>query len=96
VSRGPSQWNRHPSCTGLLLLLAGFGPTLGDCLSLVVVLLALPAFVRRIHVEDAELERVPGDDYRRYAARTAHLLPLGVVSGSKRLTSAVARQRLAP
>ena len=35
----------------------------------------LPAFVRRINVEEAELNRVLGDAYRSYEAHTARLLP---------------------
>jgi protein-S-isoprenylcysteine O-methyltransferase Ste14 len=35
----------------------------------------LPAIVRRIHVEEAELERVLGDAYRRYERTTVRLVP---------------------
>jgi protein-S-isoprenylcysteine O-methyltransferase Ste14 len=76
VSRGPYRWVRHPSYAGLLLIIAGFGLAVGNWLSLAAALvLVLPAFVRRIHVEEAELERVLGDVYRSYEAGRARLLP---------------------
>jgi protein-S-isoprenylcysteine O-methyltransferase Ste14 len=76
VSSGPYRWVRHPSYTGLLLIVAGFGLARGNWLSLLACLvLPLPAFVRRIHVEEAELTRVLGDGYRSYEADTARLVP---------------------
>ena len=76
VARGPYRWIRHPSYTGLLLLAAGFGLAAGSWLSLAAcVLLPLPGIVRRIHVEEAELERVLGDAYRGYASGRARLIP---------------------
>jgi protein-S-isoprenylcysteine O-methyltransferase Ste14 len=76
VSTGPYRWVRHPSYTGLLLIVAGFGLARGNWLSLAACLvLPLPAFVRRIHVEEAELDRVLGDAYRSYEANTARLVP---------------------
>ena len=76
VSTGPYRWVRHPSYTGLLLIVAGFGLTRGNWLSLLACLVVpLPAFVRRINVEEAELTRVLGDEYRSYEAHTARLLP---------------------
>jgi len=76
VSSGPYRWVRHPSYTGLLLIVAGFGLARGTWLSLAAcVVLPLPAFVWRIHVEEAELNRVLGEAYRSYEAHTARLLP---------------------
>jgi protein-S-isoprenylcysteine O-methyltransferase Ste14 len=75
VSRGPYRWARHPSYTGLLLMVAGFGLVAGSWLSLAAGVLVVPAFVRRIHVEEAELERVLGDAYRSYEAGRARLIP---------------------
>ena len=61
VSSGPYRWVRHPSYTGLLLILAGFGLGLGNWLALAIcVALPLPALLRRIQVEEAELIRVLG------------------------------------
>jgi protein-S-isoprenylcysteine O-methyltransferase Ste14 len=76
ITSGPYRWIRHPSYAGLLLILLGFGLASGDWLSLAVcVLLPLPAFVRRVQVEEAELSRVLGDAYRAYQARTSRLIP---------------------
>lgn len=76
VATGPYKWIRHPSYAGLLLILAGFGLALGNWLSLAAcLLLPLPALVRRIQVEEAELTRVLGDAYRTYQVKTARLVP---------------------
>ena len=76
VTRGPYRWIRHPSYTGLLVIVAGFGLAAGGWPSFAAcVVLPLPAIVRRIHVEEAELERVLGGAYRDYATGRARLIP---------------------
>jgi protein-S-isoprenylcysteine O-methyltransferase Ste14 len=76
VSSGPYRSIRHPSYAGLLLIVAGFGAALGNWLSLVAcVVLPLPAIVWRIHVEEAELNRVLGQTYRAYQFDRARLIP---------------------
>jgi protein-S-isoprenylcysteine O-methyltransferase Ste14 len=76
VSNGPYGWVRHPSYTGLLLIVTGFGLARGNWLALVVCLVVpLPALLRRIQVEEAELNRVLGDPYRAYQTRTKRLIP---------------------
>jgi protein-S-isoprenylcysteine O-methyltransferase Ste14 len=77
VSTGPYRWVRHPSYTGLLLITAGLGVARGAWVSLAAcVLLLLPALLRRIHVEEAELDHVLGDAYRNYQSNTtARLIP---------------------
>jgi protein-S-isoprenylcysteine O-methyltransferase Ste14 len=76
VTTGPYKRIRHPSYAGLLLILAGLGFALGNWLSAAACLaLPLPALAWRIHVEEAELSRVLGDDYRAYQTRTARLIP---------------------
>ena len=77
VSTGPYMWVRHPSYTGLLLIAAGLGVARGAWVSLAAcALLLVPALVRRIHVEEAELDHVLGDDYRTYRSHTtARLIP---------------------
>ncbi len=58
------------------MIVAGFGLAVGSWLSFAACLvLPLPGIVRRIHVEEAELERVLGDDYRGYASGRARLIP---------------------
>ena len=76
MSSGPYKWIRHPSYTGLLLVVAGFGLAVGNWLALAVgLLLPLPGILWRIHVEEAELERVLGAAYSAYRARTTRLIP---------------------
>jgi protein-S-isoprenylcysteine O-methyltransferase Ste14 len=76
VSSGPYKRIRHPAYAGLLLVVAGFGLAIGNWLSLAVcLLLPLPSVLWRIHVEEAELERVLGDAYGAYRARTTRLIP---------------------
>jgi protein-S-isoprenylcysteine O-methyltransferase Ste14 len=67
---------RHPFYAGLLLIVAGFGVALGDWLSLAVcVVVPPPALAWRIHVEEAELNRVLGEAYRTYQGTAARLIP---------------------
>ena len=76
VSSGPYRWVRHPSYSGLLLIVGGLGLAVGNWLALAIcVVLPLAALVRRISVEEAELTRVLGDRYRAYQARTKRLIP---------------------
>jgi protein-S-isoprenylcysteine O-methyltransferase Ste14 len=76
VSTGPYRWVRHPSYSGLLLIVAGFGLAAGNWLALVIcTMLPLPALLRRIQVEEAELTGVLGDRYRTYQAQTKRLIP---------------------
>jgi protein-S-isoprenylcysteine O-methyltransferase Ste14 len=65
-----------PSYTGLLLIVAGYGLSFGNWLALAACVLVPPiAIVRRIRVEEAELDRVLGDSYRAYRSRTKRLVP---------------------
>jgi protein-S-isoprenylcysteine O-methyltransferase Ste14 len=77
VAAGPYRWVRHPSYTGLLLIAVGFGVVRGAWVSLALcVVLLLPALLRRIHVEEAELDHVLGEAYRAYQSTTkARLIP---------------------
>ncbi len=76
VSTGPYRRIRHPSYTGLLLVVVGFGLALGNWRSLAIsALLPLPALLLRIKVEEAELTRVLGDTYRSYQRQTKRLIP---------------------
>ena len=76
ISTGPYRWVRHPSYTGLMIA-AGLGVACSAWVSLAAcALLLLPALVRRIHVEEAELDQVLGAAYRNYrSTTTARLIP---------------------
>jgi protein-S-isoprenylcysteine O-methyltransferase Ste14 len=76
VMTGPYRWVRHPAYSGLLAIVAGFGLAAGNWLAFAACLVVpLPAILWRIHVEEAELERVLGEPYRAYEAGTARLVP---------------------
>ncbi len=76
VDRGPYRWVRHPSYTGILLLMAGLGLVYGNWPAL-AVLLVLPTgvLIYRIFVEEAALTEVMGRAYTDYAAHTKRLVP---------------------
>jgi protein-S-isoprenylcysteine O-methyltransferase Ste14 len=76
VDSGPYRWVRHPSYTGILVLLVGLGMVYGNWPAL-AILLVLPVWVliHRILVEEALLTKVMGRSYTEYAARTKRLVP---------------------
>ena len=76
VTSGPYRLVRHPAYLGLLILLLGFGLSLGDLAS-AVVLVVLPtiAIVRRIVVEEAALQAGLGDSYIEYCGSHSRLIP---------------------
>jgi protein-S-isoprenylcysteine O-methyltransferase Ste14 len=76
IDSGPYRWVRHPSYTGILLLMAGLSLVYGDWPAL-AILLVLPAgvLIHRIFVEEAVLTKVIGRAYADYAARTKRLVP---------------------
>jgi protein-S-isoprenylcysteine O-methyltransferase Ste14 len=76
VTTGPYRRVRHPSYSGLLLIATGFGLAAGNWLALAIcTVLPLPALLRRIHIEEAELTAVIGDRYRAYQEHTKRLVP---------------------
>jgi protein-S-isoprenylcysteine O-methyltransferase Ste14 len=76
VSRGPYRQIRHPSYTGLLLIVIGVGLASGNWLALAVcILLPGVAMALRIRVEEAELLRVLGEPYLAYRDHTKRLIP---------------------
>jgi protein-S-isoprenylcysteine O-methyltransferase Ste14 len=76
VTRGPYRWVRHPSYTGLLLVALGLGLGAGNWLSLAVCVIGpVLGLLPRIAVEESELVRVLGDEYRTYQRTTHRLVP---------------------
>jgi protein-S-isoprenylcysteine O-methyltransferase Ste14 len=76
VTSGPYRYVRHPMYAGALLVMLGFGVALGSWLSILLsVLVPLPAYVRRMGVEERVLEENLGEPYRRYAEGRARLVP---------------------
>jgi len=76
VDRGPYRLVRHPSYSGLLLIAVGYGVTLGNWLSVIILLvIPLATMLRRIAVEEATLTDVIGQPYVAYKERTKKLVP---------------------
>jgi protein-S-isoprenylcysteine O-methyltransferase Ste14 len=76
IEAGPYRYVRHPSYSGALLSLVGFGLALGNWAGLAVALFCLGfAYAYRIPVEEAALTSALGDNYKQYMKRTKRLVP---------------------
>lgn len=75
VDTGPYRLVSHPSYTGALATYVGIGLALGNWLSLILVLIPLPAYLKRITVEERELGEQLGQPYRDYLSTRRRLLP---------------------
>jgi protein-S-isoprenylcysteine O-methyltransferase Ste14 len=76
IESGPYRFVRHPSYTGALLTLFGFGLALGNWAGLVAALACLGvAYAYRIPVEESALTGALGDTYVQYMKRTWRLVP---------------------
>ncbi len=76
IDRGPYRWLRHPSYSGGLAIVIGFGLAEGSWLSLAVTCaIPLAAYLLRIRVEERALLEELGEEYAAYARRTARLVP---------------------
>jgi len=76
VERGPYRLLRHPSYSGALLSIAGFGLTLTNWLALAVLIAgAFLAYTYRVHVEERALCDALGEPYRDYMKRTRRFIP---------------------
>jgi len=76
VNTGAYQFLRHPSYTAGLLMNIGFGFTLGNWLSLVLLTVAAFAvYSYRIAVEERALLTIVGDPYREFMRARRRLIP---------------------
>ncbi len=76
IDRGPYRWVRHPSYTGMILVFVGIGLALTNWASLATLaVVPTAALVVRIHAEERALLASLGEEYGRFAAIRAHLLP---------------------
>ncbi|MCU1295830.1 MAG: protein-S-isoprenylcysteine methyltransferase [Acidobacteriaceae bacterium] len=76
IDVGPYRYVRHPSYSGALLSLLGFGLALGNWAALFVSLSCLGlAYAYRIPVEEAALTAGLGEPYTQYVSRTWRLVP---------------------
>jgi len=76
VEAGPYRYIRHPSYSGALLTLLGFGLALGNWAGLAAALSCMGfAYAYRIPVEEAALASALGESYKQYMRRTWRLVP---------------------
>jgi protein-S-isoprenylcysteine O-methyltransferase Ste14 len=76
VEAGPYRYIRHPSHSGALLTLLGFGLALGNWAGLAATLSCMGfAYAYRIPVEEAALASALGEAYKQYMRRTWRLVP---------------------
>jgi protein-S-isoprenylcysteine O-methyltransferase Ste14 len=76
VTDGPYRFVRHPSYTGLILVMAGFGFASGDVWGLVAALLIIgTALTLRIRAEERLLTANLGTEYELFAAKRKRILP---------------------
>src|SRR5258705_706991 len=76
IETGPYRLIRHPSYTGFLITLLGFGLCLTNWLSLLVIMAcALIGFSYRIRVEEQVLQEQLGQRYPEYMRHTKRLMP---------------------
>jgi protein-S-isoprenylcysteine O-methyltransferase Ste14 len=67
---------RHPSYTGMILSFIGFGISLNNWISLIIIIvLVVPAMLYRIKIEEKLLIDHFGSDYVEYAKKTYRLVP---------------------
>jgi len=76
VKDGPYMFLRHPSYTGLLMIMLGFGLAARTWLGTVATLLLLGSAIGyRIKIEENTLKKELGQAYLDYAKKTKRLIP---------------------
>jgi len=76
IETGPYRYIRHPSYSGALLTLLGFGMALSNWAGLAAAISCLgAAYAYRIPIEEGALTAALGDPYRQYVRRTWRLVP---------------------
>ena len=76
VDTGPYRFIRHPSYTGVMIVLLGLGLSLGNWVSLLLVVIPCYAVLLwRIRIEEQTLLAGLGEPYRNYMQRTRRLVP---------------------
>lgn len=75
VSSGIYAYTRNPMYLGLLIFLAGLAICLRSYLGLLVMLLHIPWFHRRVIGDEARLRDMFGDEYTAYTQRVKRWIP---------------------
>jgi protein-S-isoprenylcysteine O-methyltransferase Ste14 len=73
--RGLYRYVRHPIYTGMVIATAGLLVMMPTLVMLGLMILALLGLNREARLEEEHLERIHGDTYRQYLARTGRWLP---------------------
>jgi protein-S-isoprenylcysteine O-methyltransferase len=77
IEAGPYRYIRHPSYTGAILTVIGFGLALENWMGLAALLACIGiGYGYRISVEETALAEALGEEYIAYARRTRRLVPL--------------------
>ena len=77
IKAGLYKYIRHPSYTGSLISFVGFGLSLNNWVSLIVIFVpVLITFINRINIEEKLLHEQFGIEYEEYKARTKRLIPM--------------------
>jgi protein-S-isoprenylcysteine O-methyltransferase Ste14 len=75
IRRGPYALVRHPIYTGLLLAFIGSALARGEWRGVLAVLIVFVALWRKLRLEERWMSETFGEEYRRYRAHTAALIP---------------------
>jgi protein-S-isoprenylcysteine O-methyltransferase Ste14 len=77
IDSGPYRYIRHPSYTGALMLFFGLGLSMGNWLSVVVIIVPVfAAFWWRMGIEETALLDALGEPYCCYMKSTKRLVPM--------------------
>jgi len=73
---GIYKYIRHPAYTGAIISFIGFGFSVNNWISLLIVAIpVISAMIIRINAEEKMLMKQFGDEYARYMKRTRRLMP---------------------
>jgi protein-S-isoprenylcysteine O-methyltransferase len=76
IDTGPYRFIRHPTYTGSLLIVFGFGLAFANAASFALIFFPSAAvFLWRMHIEERALTDAFGEQYRLYSRRTKRLIP---------------------
>lgn len=76
IDRGAYRWVRHPSYTGGMLMFIGIGVSLGNWVSLaILVVMSIAVYSYRVVVEERALVAKIGEPYRAFMAQRKRFIP---------------------
>ena len=76
INAGLYKYIRHPSYSGSLLSFLGFGLSLNNWLSLIIIFVPIMiTFINRINIEEKLLQQQFGSEYEEYKKKTKRLIP---------------------